>query len=125
LLKNVTELDNATRDIFNSYDWPGNVRELQHAIEYAMNIIPREKNIITPAYIPEHILFKKDDDDGTESVPKEAPTMENVMQEAGRRFLYNALMENYGNITKTARSLGLTRQNLQYHLKKLGFHKDN
>ena len=125
LLKNVTTLDTATMDVFYSYDWPGNVRELQHAVEYAMNIIPLENSVITPTYLPEHILSNGDDEDGTVSLSAGINTMESVMQDAGRRFLYDALMENHGNISKTARALGITRQNLQYHMKKLGFNTNN
>ena len=30
-------------------------RELQHVIEYALNILPYEQELISAAYIPEHI----------------------------------------------------------------------
>ena len=118
LLKNVRTLAPETLTIFQLYDWPGNVRELQHALEYAMNIIPEEEDLITPAYIPEHIL------DATGQVMpstavKSAQTMEDAMAEAGRDFLRRALAENDGNISRTAKAMGITRQNLQHRLKKL------
>lgn len=40
LERNVQTVDPHVLDIFTHYDWPGNVRELQHAIEYAMNMLP-------------------------------------------------------------------------------------
>ena len=91
---------------------------MQHALEYAMNIIPEEEDLITPAYIPEHIL------DATGQVMpstavKSAQTMEDAMAEAGRDFLRRALAENDGNISRTAKAMGITRQNLQHLLKKL------
>jgi arginine utilization regulatory protein len=124
LLKNITKLSTATLELFYSYSWPGNVRELQHAIEYAMNIIPIEKDIITPEYIPDHILDAVGWERRGTHFSEEKPTMESFMQEAGRRFLHNALLENNGNISKTARALGITRQNLQHRMKKFGVHAE-
>ncbi len=129
--KNVSELSAETLEIFRRYHWMGNVRELQHAIEYAMHIVPPDKTLITPDCIPEHILEAGGSRMQTQTVqPAEAvsvpaftpngPTMDEVMEEAGRRYLQSALRENDGNITQTARMLGITRQNLQHRMKKLG-----
>lgn len=124
LLKNATTLAPATAEMFFAYDWPGNVRELQHAIEYALNIIPNEMDVISPEFIPEHILLAV----GGETTPSTdtdiMPTMESVMQEAGARFLRRALLEHGGNISQTAKALGITRQNLQHRMKKLGIHSE-
>ena len=124
LLKNVRTLAPETLSLFQAYDWPGNVRELQHALEYAMNIIPEEEDLISPAYIPEHIL-----DATGHAVPqaanKPAQTMEEVMAEAGRSFLRQALAEHGGNISQTAKAMGITRQNLQHRLKKLQMHNED
>lgn len=118
LLKNVRTLAPETLTLFQLYDWPGNVRELQHALEYAMNIIPEEEDLITPAYIPEHILDATGQVTPSTAV-KSAQTMEDAMAEAGRDFLRRVLAENDGNISRTAKAMGITRQNLQHRLKKL------
>ena len=123
LNKNVSELSAETLEIFRAYRWMGNVRELQHAIEYAMHVVPENKTQITPDCIPDHILEAVRGKQKTEtkhSTPKERPSMESVMDEAGRRYLREVLEENDGNITQTARALGITRQNLQHRMKKLG-----
>ncbi len=89
-----------------------------------MNIIPEEEDLIAPAYIPEHIL-----DATGHAVPpaadKPAQTMEEVMAEAGRSFLRQALAEHGGNISQTAKAMGITRQNLQHRLKKLQMHHED
>lgn len=118
LLKNVRTLAPETLTLFQLYDWPGNVRELQHALEYATNIIPEEEDLITPAYIPEHILDATGQVTPSTAV-KSAQTMEDAMAEAGRDFLRRVLAENDGNISRTAKAMGITRQNLQHRLKKL------
>lgn len=126
LLKNVSALDAAALELFNTYDWPGNVRELQHAIESAMNVAPDELEKITPEYIPEHIRIKVY---GSAPPPHyipslstavNIPTMEGVMQDAAYRFLCQALLDHDKNISQTARALGITRQTLQHRMKKNG-----
>jgi len=42
-----------------------------------------------------------------------------MLNDMERRILSKTLQENSGNISKTAYSLGISRQNLQYRLKKL------
>ena len=122
LLKNISNLDAATLELFDAYDWPGNARELQHAIEYAMNIIPDELENITLAYVPEHIRIKVY---GSCSLSHHAsagemPTMESALQDTAYRFLRQALLDHDKNISKTAQALGITRQNLQHRMKKNG-----
>lgn len=120
LLKNVRDLSNQTKDVLFAYDWPGNVRELQHAIEYAINIIPKEADQITTDYLPEHILAaigRKEDD-------KQAESLEAVLQQAGYWFLWRSLKEHGGNISQTAKAMRITRQNLQHRMKKYGVHPE-
>ena len=119
LLKNACGIDAATLEIFYAYDWPGNIRELRHAIEYAMNILPDHLSVITPLYIPEHILIKVNGGLNIGSITGKSP-WNSIMQDVEGRVLSKALRENGGNISKTARSLGISRQNLQYHMKKNG-----
>ncbi|MGN1014118.1 MAG: sigma-54 interaction domain-containing protein [Butyricicoccus sp.] len=120
LLKNAVALSPMAASLFHEYDWPGNVRELQHAIEYALNIIPKEMDLITPEYIPDHILSAVGYEHREDEPTSNSMTLDGVLQEAGYRFLYNALAEHQGNISQTAKALGLSRQNLQQKLKKFG-----
>ena len=122
LLKNATALSPAAAELLFAYDWPGNVRELQHAIEYALNIIPEEMDVIQPEFLPEHILQAVGGTAAPAAAACGTPTLESVMQEAGARFLQGALLEHGGNISQTAKALGITRQNLQHRMKKFGVH---
>lgn len=119
-LKNVSGIDPEVLHLFYLYPWPGNVRELEHAIEYAMNMIPDGTDTITPEHIPDHILLAVNGPAAPAAPKGEAPTMESVMEEAGRRFLRKALSSNEWNISQTAKALGLTRQNLQHRMRRLG-----
>lgn len=122
LKKNVTALSAQSMEIFRKYDWAGNVRELQHAIEYAMHLVPNDCNLIAPEFLPDHILQNLGYSvaDFIEFSPETPQTMEQIMEQAGRDFLTKALQENGQSITKTAQAMGITRQNLQHRMRKLG-----
>lgn len=125
LRKNVSDIDAVTCELFFCYEWPGNVRELQHAVEYAMNILPDEIDYITPEYIPEHILEKVHPNMDMICNGDNVITMESVMEAAGRHFLKNLLMKNNCNVSQTARAIGITRQGLQHRMRKLGISINN
>jgi arginine utilization regulatory protein len=120
LLKNVRDIDAATLELFHAYDWPGNVRELQHAIEHAMNMVLDEDSLIAPAHIPEHIIVKVNGETPKEGVAGDTTSLDNILDEVESRVLKNSLKEHGSNIAKTARALGISRQNLQYRIKRHG-----
>lgn len=117
LVRNVNNIDGATLERFYAYGWPGNVRELQHAIEHAMNILPDDASTITPEYIPEHILAES-----VSAAPVPAPngreSLNGAIQDLERRTICKVLRENGGNISESARVLKMSRQNLQYRIKR-------
>lgn len=96
------------------YNWPGNVRELYHVLDYAMNL--SEGDELTDDLLPEALRSP---------VPAPAPTTPIKKQTLAERMasyeigiLEETLQRNQGNITQSARELGLQRQNLQYRLRK-------
>lgn len=118
LEKNVKNISRTTLERFQAYRWPGNVRELQHAIEHAMNILPDELSTITPKYIPEHILSGE-----TASVPEPIPehrtaSLHTSIRDAAYQTVCRALRESGGNISQAARMLNMSRQNLQYRIRR-------
>lgn len=125
---NITELDPQVRQFFYNYDWPGNIRELQHIIEGSMNLI-NEETVIQYSHLPVHHLLRKNKirkEDFTE------PPFESFIQgsfgqdkdlkaqvEEFEKYYINKILEkNKGNISKSAQELGLSRQSLQYRLRK-------
>lgn len=121
LLKNVNKIDPDVLEIFEAYDWPGNVRELQHVIEHAMNILPDGALSITREILPDHISNEMMQIPSGESVIIEKTAnerIENTIKFTERDLLIESLIENNGNITKTAQQMGISRQNLQYRIKR-------
>lgn len=90
------------------YPWPGNIRELQHAIERA--VILNEGKVITSAAL----LVS-----GTALQPKK-DTAPRTMDEMEKQFILQSLQDHEGNVSNTARTLGMTRTALYRRMKKHG-----
>lgn len=110
--------------MFQSYNWPGNVRELEHVVEGAMNLIVDE-DTITSFHLPtrfsnrtrlEHVSPEFLNSDGN------IKTFKEQMEAAEKNVIKKALKAHNGNVTKTADALGISRQSLQYRMKKLNIH---
>ena len=93
------------------YDWPGNVRELAHMVERAIllgadRVLDARALGLAPAS-PAH--------SGSGDVLTGL-----TLEEAERRLIVNALRESGGNVSESARRLGVTRMALRYRIRKLG-----
>jgi arginine utilization regulatory protein len=125
---NVKGLSEEVTRSFMEYDWLGNVRELEHIIEAAMNIIMDDEEIqyshlpfqyrskmqMKEMMIPLSTVdqFIKESNDVT--VP-----LKDQMELFERSYIEHVLKKNDFNISKSANLLGLSRQSLQYRMKKL------
>ncbi|MDW7674338.1 MAG: sigma 54-interacting transcriptional regulator [Bacillota bacterium] len=132
------EMCSSLRSRLTSYSWPGNVRELEHVVENAISLLDQGANL-TVKYLPPY-LQKKLFADGeldktspslagessveTENVndeQKRQPQMKlgDILLAAEHNAITQALAEHQGNISRSAIALGISRQNLQYRIKKL------
>ncbi|NHM33572.1 sigma 54-interacting transcriptional regulator [Bacillus sp. C11] len=116
---------------FFEYDWHGNVRELEHIIEAAMNIMMDGEDFIMYRHLPYQYRNKMQ----MKERMMPLSTVETFMKETGdvtvplkeqlelfeKSYIEHVLKKNDFNISKTAKLLGLSRQSLQYRLKKLNF----
>jgi arginine utilization regulatory protein len=115
--------------ILTQHDWPGNVRELKHVIEYAVHQANSEDQILKVSYFPEYLMTNQDQAHTTSYTlmdPDEGQFLEdaqhetlNAQMEAFERALIQKVLKSMnGNVSKTARILGISRQSLQYRLRK-------
>lgn len=100
--------------------WPGNVRELEFTIERCMASANfGEKNFGTPEREGNHSLISAEHEeektDNIENLP-----LHDILKKAEKKAIENALKQCHGNISKSAAALGISRQNLQYRIRKLG-----
>jgi len=96
-----------------TYSWPGNVRELENKIKGA--IIMADGKMLTAAD-----LGIQGDEDEAGSL-----NLREVRQHAESKAIRVALTKCYGNISKTAELLGITRPTLYDLLNKYGLNSDS
>lgn len=122
---NIEGLSEEVIDLFQQYDWPGNLKELELLLDEIASMITNEK-LVTSEMLPLHFRFKIQQLDTTTRNPdffiiqsnKELLPLDDYLREAENYYLQNALNIFEGNITKTAAALSMSRQNLQYRLRK-------
>lgn len=116
LLKmNINGLSDQVFEAFRGYHWPGNIRQLKHCIECAMNVVPQEHALIEPQHLPKYLhIFPENKKDTTLN----ENTVFDEIEDMEINRIRVALKKNNGNIARTAVELGMSRQSLQYRLKK-------
>jgi DNA-binding NtrC family response regulator len=107
--KALTGLEAEALAQLRSYAWPGNVRELQHAVERA--VIMSEGDQLTAGDFPLTAAPPPG-----ESLAFDSYNLEDVEQEVIARVL----RRHQGNVSQTARELGLTRTALYRRMEKYG-----
>lgn len=117
LERNIRDADRNVLDAFYAYDWPGNVRELQHAVEHAMNVLPDAYSMITAEYIPEHIGGAAGQT-GISAPDKQRDSLASTIKDMEYNTICRVLKETGGNISESARILQMSRQKLQYRIKR-------
>jgi len=112
--------------LFLGYEWPGNTRELEFLLDEISSLAMTE-TAITYDLLPLHFRMKSADitDEPTQAADfivqpgKELLPLDQFLRDAEAYYLQKAMKLNDRNVTKTANALGMSRQNLQYRLRKL------
>ncbi|MEC1601047.1 arginine utilization regulatory protein RocR [Bacillus halotolerans] len=120
----VGHISEDVKQFFLSYDWPGNIRELEHMIEGAMNFMTDEQTI-TANHLPYQYRMKIKPADISKPEPaghQPAADLKEKMESFEKYVIENILRKHGHNISKTAQELGISRQSLQYRLKKFSLH---
>lgn len=94
------------------YFWPGNIRELQNSIESAMNIAENHTRI------GEELFEGKINDKNEDGFNIGSESLDEFLGNVEKRIIKDKLGEFGWNMTKTAENLGISRQSLQYKIKK-------
>jgi len=101
-----------------SYSWPGNVRELENVIERAMVLCRGQK--IVPEDLPPEIRETPEIEDGLDSLISWERSLADTLDAIEERMIRQAL-KKAGNVqAQAAKTLGVSRSNLQYKMKKYG-----
>jgi arginine utilization regulatory protein len=108
------------KEIFTSYAWPGNIKEAEHVIKNSMLVMDREERI-EQHHLPIHFRQKMPQEtDFLIQKDREIMPLEEYLQETERYYIQKALQYHKFNITQAAKALHMSRQNLQYRIRKFG-----
>lgn len=122
----VEGLGDDVQEAFLAYSWPGNVRELEAVILETMATMEQEETIAL-AHLPVSFRAKLAPNDAKTDFLFDTEDMlplDKYMEEVEVYYIRKALQHHGFNITKTAKALGLSRQNLQYRIRKYQIDKE-
>ncbi|MDZ7372627.1 MAG: sigma-54 dependent transcriptional regulator [candidate division KSB1 bacterium] len=111
--KQVDSISPEALELMMAYNWPGNVRELENAIERA--VVLATTNEITPKELPAPVRAL-----GEKRIYEADQTLSSWIEKLEEQALRQALLECEGNISETARRLGIGRATIYRKAKKYG-----
>lgn len=120
LNKDVWMISKDIEQLFQEYTWPGNIRELQNMIETAMNMVVDE-HVITMEHLAhkaDELAHRKASDLSTAPQIDLSEGLNDYLQSLEIQVIRELFQKNDANVSKTAKDLKISRQNLQYKLKK-------
>jgi hydrogenase-4 transcriptional activator len=116
------ELSSDVLDLFAQYMWPGNIRQLRNEVKRAVALSP-PGGAITPDFLsPELANLTSETAAQVPGTRRRAPTvmLAAAVEDLERDMIRGALDRADGNISETARQLGLTRRGLYLKMRRLG-----
>ena len=124
LTKPDMQLSSDVLDLFAQYWWPGNVRQLRNEIQRAVAMAP-PGGTIGPEHLSADLTAAAPASGGSSGGPgrvslRGGQTLASVVDEIERDLIRDMLNRHRGNISETARALGLTRRGLYLKLRRLG-----
>jgi two-component system, NtrC family, response regulator HupR/HoxA len=114
--RGICDVDQAVIEKLSAYTWPGNIRELQNEIHRMLVISDRAsltQEVLSP-HICQLVLAQKLSDESQDGLLRGKVGALEV------RLLQETLSRHDGNISRTARELGLSRVGLRNKLLRLG-----
>lgn len=153
LNRKVDDISADVLELFHDYDWPGNVRELEHVIEGAINLVISSRTIERrhlQSHLTTWQRLRGQQDvvqppaagvaSGgaavqriaqpaaiTDNSPREPVASKKGLLAAQadheRSVVTDALARHGGNITRAAKSIGISRQLFNYKMKKYRIHR--
>ena len=118
-------LRSETLDVFSQYWWPGNVRQLKNEIQRAV-ALSAPGGTVEPGHLSPEIHTTRltatsgPVDAGAPRHARPSANLAMAVEEVERDLIQAALDRAGGNISETARSLGLTRRGLYLKIRRLG-----
>ena len=115
------QLGSDVLELFAQYFWPGNVRQLRNELQRAV-AMSAPGGTIGPEHLSADLTAAPNLAQGGPSRVslRGGQTLASVVDEIERDLIRDMMTRHRGNISETARSLGLTRRGLYLKLRRLG-----
>jgi DNA-binding NtrC family response regulator len=119
LAKPGVRLSAETLNLFDEFQWPGNVRQLRNEVQRAV-AMASPGGLITPDLLSPVFAAAADRAVDSGKMTIRTSNMARAVETLERDMIESALELAAGNISETARSLGLTRRGLYLKMQRLG-----
>lgn len=122
LNKQIKSLTRELQQILLHYRWPGNIRELAHVIDNLVINANPDDELLDTEHLPMYLkdFFQSPQNQEIYQQTKSTRPIKSAINPAQKRLIQQTLESVDWSVTKAAKILGTTRQNLQYHIRKLG-----
>ena len=121
--KEIWMLSDGAKSKLMNYDYPGNVRELENIIMSAVSMAD-EDHVLTETDIDIDSGYRESADASggyaAESFVETGGSLSDYLSGIEETVIRQYLIANDGNVSKTAKELGMLRQNLQHKIRKYG-----
>ena len=120
----IIRFDDDFKKVLSDHSWPGNTRQLVAFLESCVcNIDPRESTLKVnhiPSYLSQQ--FSVTENYCSKSVNQD---LTSLLKEYEKKIVEDRIRDCKGNLSRAAKSLGMSRQNMNYKLNTLGIRSDD
>ncbi len=119
-------VDSEVKEMLLRYEWPGNIRELENLIERMMLLA--RSNKLTLNEIPAEFIIGMESSVAMSSEEDKKPFkgfLRSHRENVERQMIIKCLEESGANVTKAAKSMGLSRKGLQLKMIKYNLRKES
>lgn len=124
--RQVRDIDSRTLSMLQNYAWPGNIRELENVLIRAM-LFAADENVLLPEHLPVKIHELIPQQSHVSREIQHVSTQQTVtlpigltLKQVEREFILKTLESREGNLTQTAKVLGMSLSSLHNKLKLYG-----
>lgn len=117
--RNIKGVSGDVLAVLKNHNWPGNVRELEHVIEHAMNLAENSDIDLELCHLPAYLAGKPGQAPSPDNSFNSVKDLKDTLLDYEAEIIAAKLEEYGGNISRTAQALSISRQHLQYRMKRL------
>jgi len=114
-------VDSAAMDALVKYDWPGNIRELQNVLERALILCDRYRIAVRDLGLDKFGTRQSvsSGEAPAEPLSPHGNTFDEAVNETKRLLIVRALDRTRGSVKEAAALLGMTRNSIDHHIRRL------